>query len=155
MISINSMDKKSNNLITKADQRLIDDCYADLRHTFENRFSKENIKLIYKAFEFANNAHAGVKRKSGEPYIIHPIAVAKIVSSEIGLGKTSIIASFLHDVVEDTDYTLEDIKNLFGEKVVKIVDGLTKLTGEMATQQNSQQATNFRKMLMTLSDDVE
>ena len=154
MISINSMDKNSNSLLTKADQRLIDDCYADLKNTFKNRFSKENIKLIDKAFEFANNAHAGVKRKSGEPYIIHPIAVAKIVSSEIGLGKTSIIASFLHDVVEDTDYTLEDIKNLFGEKVAKIVNGLTKLTGEMALQENSQQATNFRKMLMTLSDDV-
>jgi GTP pyrophosphokinase len=120
----------------------------------DRKVSEEGKVRIQKAFEFANNAHAGVKRKSGEPYIIHPLAVAKIVVEEIGLSATSIIAALLHDVVEDTDYTLEDISNLFGEKVASIVDGLTKLTGEFTAQHDSKQANNFRKMLMTLSDDV-
>ncbi|WP_372776444.1 bifunctional (p)ppGpp synthetase/guanosine-3',5'-bis(diphosphate) 3'-pyrophosphohydrolase [Mangrovibacterium sp.] len=141
-------------LQTKADQRLIADYYNDLYRSFDQRISEEGRDRIRKAFEFANNAHAGVKRKSGEPYIIHPIAVANIVSSEIGLGATSIIAAILHDVVEDTDYTLTDMENLFGKKVARIVDGLTKLSDEFTAQHDSKQATNFRKMLMTLSDDV-
>ncbi|MGQ8336542.1 RelA/SpoT family protein [Sunxiuqinia sp. A32] len=143
-----------NTLQTKAEQRLIADYYDDLARTFGQRISDEGKERIQKAFEFANSAHAGVKRKSGEPYIIHPLAVAHIVSSEIGLGATSIISAILHDVVEDTDYTLEDIENLFGEKVSKVVDGLTKLSDEITSTHDSKQATNFRKMLMTLSDDV-
>lgn len=141
-------------LQTKAEQRLIQDYYEDLLKACERKVSDDGKVRIHKAFEFANNAHAGVKRKSGEPYIIHPLAVAKIVIEEIGLSATSIISALLHDVVEDTDYTLEDISNLFGEKVASIVDGLTKLTDEFTPQHDSKQANNFRKMLMTLSDDV-
>lgn len=141
-------------LQTKAEERLIQDYYDDLMKACERKVSEDGKARIQKAFEFANNAHAGVKRKSGEPYIIHPLAVAKIVVEEIGLSATSIISALLHDVVEDTDYTLEDISNLFGEKVASIVDGLTKLQGEFSAQHDSKQAHNFRKMLMTLSDDV-
>lgn len=141
-------------LQTKAEQRLIQDYYEDLLKACERKVSDEGKERIQKAFEFANSAHAGVKRKSGEPYIIHPLAVAKIVIEEIGLSATSIISALLHDVVEDTDYTLEDISNLFGEKVASIVDGLTKLSEEFTPQHDSKQANNFRKMLMTLSDDV-
>jgi GTP pyrophosphokinase len=141
-------------LQTKAEQRLIQDYFDDLMKACERKVSEEGKVRIQKAFEFANNAHAGVKRRSGEPYIIHPLAVAKIVVEEIGLSATSIISALMHDVVEDTDYTLEDISNLFGEKVASIVDGLTKLTDEFTPQQDSKQANNFRKMLMTLSDDV-
>lgn len=143
-----------NKLQTKAEQRLIQDCYDDLMKACDKKVSEDGKVRIHKAFEFANAAHAGVKRKSGEPYIIHPLAVAKIVVEEIGLSATSIISALLHDVVEDTDYTLEDISNLFGEKVASIVDGLTKLSEEFTPQQDSKQANNFRKMLMTLSDDV-
>jgi len=141
-------------LQTKAEQRLIQDYFDDLLKACDRKVSDDGKVRIRKAFEFANNAHAGVKRKSGEPYIIHPLAVAKIVVEEIGLSATSIIAALLHDVVEDTDYTLEDISNLFGEKVSSIVDGLTKLSEEFTPQHDSKQANNFRKMLMTLSDDV-
>lgn len=143
-----------NSLQTKAEERLITDYYDNLVQSFNNRISEEGKERIKNAFEFANTAHFGIRRKSGEPYIIHPLAVATIVSSEIGLGATSILAAILHDVVEDTDYTLEDIENMFGEKVVKVVDGLTKLSDEITSQHDSRQATNFRKMLMTLSDDV-
>jgi GTP pyrophosphokinase len=108
------------------------------------------LERIDKAFRFANAAHDGIKRKSGEPYIIHPIAVAKIVAKEVGLGATSIVASILHDVVEDTDYSVQDIENMFGEKVARIVDGLTKLSGDF----DSRQALTLKKMLMTLSDDI-
>jgi len=141
-------------LQTQAEQRLIQDYFDELLKACDHKVSDDGIVRIRKAFEFANNAHAGVKRKSGEPYIIHPLAVAKIVIEEIGLSATSIIAALCHDVVEDTDYTLEDISNLFGEKVASIVDGLTKLTDEFTPQHDSKQANNFRKMLMTLSDDV-
>jgi len=143
-----------NKLQTKAEERLIQDYFEDLLKVCERKVSQDGISRIKKAFEFANNAHVGVKRKSGEPYIIHPVAVAKIVVEEIGLSATSIISALLHDVVEDTDYTLEDISNLFGEKVSSIVDGLTKLSEEFTPQHDSKQANNFRKMLMTLSDDV-
>jgi GTP pyrophosphokinase len=141
-------------LQTKAEQRLIQDYYDELLKACDRKVSEDGIARIKKAFDFANNAHAGVKRKSGEPYIIHPLAVAKIVIEEIGLSATSIISALLHDVVEDTDYNLEDISNLFGEKVASIVDGLTKLSEEFTPQHDSKQANNFRKMLMTLSDDV-
>jgi len=113
----------------------------------------DDAKEIRKAFKLAVSAHEGMRRKSGEPYIFHPLAVAEICVEEIGLGTTSIVAALLHDVVEDTDYTVEDIKYTFGAKVAKIIDGLTKISGvfEYGT---SGQAENFRKMLLTLSDDV-
>ena len=99
-------------------------------------------------------AHKGVKRRSGEPYIMHPIAVAKIVCTEIGLGSTSICSALLHDVVEDTDYTVEDIENLFGPKIAQIVDGLTKISGGIFGDRASAQAENFKKLLLTMSDDI-
>ena len=110
-------------------------------------------KLIKKAFYTSMEAHSGMRRKSGEPYIFHPLEVAEICIAEIGLGTTSIIAALLHDVVEDTDYELDDIQRLFGKKVATIIDGLTKISG-VFEQGTSQQAENFRKMLLTLSDDV-
>ncbi len=111
-----------------------------------------NKKLIIKAFNLANDAHKNMRRRSGEPYIYHPISVAKICVEEIGLGTKSVVCALLHDVVEDTDYTIDDIKNLFGQKIATIIDGLTKISGVF--EQESQQAENFRKMLLTLSEDV-
>ncbi len=111
-------------------------------------------KLIRSAFDLAVDAHKEQRRKSGEAYIFHPIAVAKIVASEIGLDATSIAAALLHDVVEDTEYTLEDIEKLFGKTVMKIVDGLTKISSMSIGQDVSMQAENFRKMLLTLNEDI-
>jgi len=116
--------------------------------------SKEDKALVRKAFDLANEAHQGTRRRSGEPYFYHPISVAIISAKEIGLGTTSVICALLHDVVEDTDYTLEDIKLLFGEKVAQIIDGLTKISNVFEQGSTSLQAENFRKMLLTLSDDV-
>lgn len=115
--------------------------------------TEEDYEHIRQAFYFANEAHRGVKRHSGEPYITHPLAVARIVVVEIGLGVKSVMAALLHDVVEDTDYTVEDIEHRFGAKVASMVDGLTKLEGAFA-QDISKQAENFKKMLLTLSDDI-
>ena len=110
--------------------------------------------LITKAFNFAKQAHKGVRRLSGEPYIMHPIAVAQIACEEVGLGSTSICAALLHDVVEDTDYTTEDIANIFGPKIAQIVEGLTKISGGIFGEQASAQAENFKKLLLTMSDDI-
>ncbi|MBR5891125.1 MAG: bifunctional (p)ppGpp synthetase/guanosine-3',5'-bis(diphosphate) 3'-pyrophosphohydrolase [Bacteroidaceae bacterium] len=115
---------------------------------------RRKVEIITKAFNFARQAHKGVRRNSGEPYIMHPLAVARIVCSEIGLGSTSICAALLHDVVEDTDYTIEDIQNLFGEKIAQIVDGLTKISGGVFGTQASEQAENFKKLLLTMSEDI-
>ena len=133
--------------------------YADLKEAARKRCgSQEELDIIQKAFEFANEAHKGVRRRSGEPYILHPIAVAKIVVSNIGLGYKSIIAALLHDVVEDTDYTVDDLRSLFGDKVATLVEGLTKiktvLDNEDKAQQKSMQAENFKRILLTLNDDV-
>lgn len=135
---------------TQLEQRLIEEAYERLIKSTSHNISEEDLANIKKAYDFANSAHEGVKRKSGEPYILHPLSVATIVTKEIGLGTKSIIASILHDVVEDTDYTLDDIENMFGKKIASIVDGLTKLSGEF----DFKQAADFRKMLLTLSDDV-
>lgn len=135
---------------SKLEQLQIQEAFDNMIKSSTHVLSEEQLQLINKAFEFANSAHAGVRRKSGEPYILHPLAVATIVTKEVGLGTKSIIASILHDVVEDTDYKLEDIENLFGQKIATIVDGLTKLEGDF----DYKQAANFRKMLLTLSDDV-
>ena len=115
---------------------------------------RQKTELITHAFNFAHKAHYGVRRLSGEPYILHPIAVARICVSEIGLGSTSICAALLHDVVEDTDYTVEDIDGLFGPKIAQIVSGLTKISGGVFGDQASEQAENFRKLLLTISDDI-
>lgn len=127
-------------------QRLID-AYLASKH-------RKKVDIITKAFNFAKHAHKGVRRLSGEPYIMHPIAVAKIVCSEIGLGSTSICSALLHDVVEDTDYTVEDIENMFGAKIAQIVDGLTKISGGIFGDHASAQAENFKKLLLTMSDDI-
>ncbi|MDR2937101.1 MAG: RelA/SpoT family protein, partial [Rikenellaceae bacterium] len=115
-----------------------------------------DMEMIRRAFHFAKDAHRGVRRKSGEPYIVHPIAVAMIIVNEIGLGVKSVVSSLLHDVVEDTDYTVDDIDHLFGRKIATMVDGLTKMSGVFAkeTSETTEQAENFKKMLLTLSDDV-
>jgi GTP diphosphokinase / guanosine-3',5'-bis(diphosphate) 3'-diphosphatase len=135
---------------TQAEIRHIEDRYQDFLKVIQNKFDEGRLARIDKAFRFSNAAHDGIKRKSGEPYIIHPIAVAKIVAKDLGLGATSIMAALLHDVVEDTEYSVTDIENMFGEKVARIVDGLTKLSGDF----DSRQALTLKKMLMTLSDDV-
>lgn len=124
-----------------------------LKNTYQT-LSKENIVLIRKAFDLAVKAHADQRRKSGEPYIYHPIAVAGIVANEIGLGANSIAAALLHDVVEDTDYTFDDLEEIFGETITKIVNGLTKISKLSKEQDVSIQAENYRKMLLTLHDDV-
>ncbi len=135
------------------EQEQIKEAFEDLLKSLRKDTPKEGIQQIKKAFEFADEAHKGVRRRSGEPYIMHPLAVAKIATKEIGLGTTSVVAALLHDVVEDTDYTVEDIANLFGAKVASIVDGLTKISGVMGSD-TSQQAESFRKMILTLADDV-
>ena len=127
--------------------------YSGLLRACKRKMEKGDKLLVRKAFEVALEAHKEMRRKSGEPYIFHPIAVARICAEEIGLGTTSIVCALLHDVVEDTDLSLEDIEGMFGERVAKIIDGLTKITG-ISEQGTSMQAENFRKMLLTLSDDV-
>jgi GTP diphosphokinase / guanosine-3',5'-bis(diphosphate) 3'-diphosphatase len=137
-------------LMTELDKRQVNEAYELLIKSIRHDLTPENRDAIKRAFDFANEAHGGVRRKSGEPYILHPISVATIVAKEIGLGSKSIISAIMHDVVEDTDYTVKDIQDMFGEKIAQIVDGLTKLEGEF----DSKQAVNFRKMMLTLSDDV-
>ena len=136
------------------DEQLIQAVFQQLLKDYMNSNHRQKVDLITKAFNFDNQAHAGVKRRSGEPYIMHPIAVAEIVCKEIGLGSTSICAALLHDVVEDTEYTVEDIRNMFGDKIAQIVDGLTKISGGIFGDQASAQAENFRKLLLTMSDDI-
>ena len=138
----------------EADEKLINDAFQELLNSYLASRHRKKIDLITKAFNFAKQAHKGVRRLSGEPYIMHPIAVAQIACAEIGLGSTSICAALLHDVVEDTDYTVEDISNIFGEKIAMIVDGLTKISGGIFGEQASAQAENFKKLLLTMSDDI-
>ena len=144
---------------TSHDHEVIARDYADLKEAARKRCQDQSeLDMIQKAFDFANEAHKGVRRRSGEPYILHPIAVAKIVVSNIGLGYKSIVAALLHDVVEDTTYTVDDLRNLFGDKVAAIVEGLTKiktvLDNEDKAEQKSMQAENFKRILLTLNDDV-
>lgn len=127
--------------------------YRALLKSCRSTLEKGDKRMIRKAFDMALESHAAMRRKSGEPYIYHPIAVAQIAAEEIGLGTTSIVCALLHDVVEDTDVTLEDIEREFGKKVAMIIDGLTKISGVFDTN-SSLQAENFRKMLLTLADDV-
>lgn len=136
-----------------SDQELIKEAFEDLLANLRPGTSKEGLHFIRKAFDFADKAHAGVRRRSGEPYILHPIAVARIAAKEIGLGTKSVVAALLHDVVEDTDYTVEDISSLFGPKIASLVDGLTKISEVMGADA-SKQAESFRKMILTLADDV-
>ena len=137
-----------------ADDQMVQDAFNALLEDYMKSNPRRKVDRITKAFEFAKQAHAGVKRRSGEPYIMHPIAVARIVCREMGLGSTSICSALLHDVVEDTEYTVEDMRNMFGDKIAQIVDGLTKISGGVFGEKASAQAENFRKLLLTMSDDI-
>jgi guanosine-3',5'-bis(diphosphate) 3'-pyrophosphohydrolase len=146
MVNKNIFDEEDNSRIQTEYEALINNLY---------RCNKpEDLELIEKAFKLANEAHWNKRRRSGEPYILHPISVAKIVNQEIGLGSKSIAAALLHDVVEDTDITLENIDREFGPKIATMIDGLTKISGTYNNETSSLQAENFRKMLLTLSDDL-
>ena len=138
----------------QADEQLIGSAFQRLLDSYLASRHRKKVDIITKAFNFARQAHKGVRRLSGEPYIMHPIAVAQIACEEVGLGSTSICAALLHDVVEDTDYTTEDIENMFGPKIAQIVDGLTKISGGIFGEQASAQAENFKKLLLTMSDDI-
>jgi len=148
------MGNQKNAQNTPEEQALIEKEYHALVNDYLHSNHRKKVEKIEKAFRFSNQAHQGMKRRSGEPYIMHPLAVARIVATEIGLGSTSICASLLHDVVEDTDYTVEDIENLFGKKIASIVDGLTKIAGGVFGERASEQAENFRKLLLTMSEDI-
>lgn len=150
---------------TQRDYEVIARNYAELKESARKRCAGESeLEVVQKAFDFANEAHKNVRRRSGEPYILHPIAVAKIVVNDIGLGYKSIAAALLHDVVEDTAYTTDDIRNLFGDKIASLVDGLTKIKNVLDNQDRrnksadahpeSMQAENFKRILLTLNDDV-
>ena len=137
-----------------ADEEMINQAFQELLNDYLHTKHRKRVEIITKAFNFANQAHKGIKRRSGEPYIMHPIAVAQIVCNEIGLGSTSICAALLHDVVVDTDYTVEDLENIFGPKRAPLVDGLTKISGGIFGDRASAQAENFKKLLLTMSNDI-
>ena len=141
-------------MFTEQDNQLIEKEFEVLRLASLKRCANQGeYETVLKAFDFAKAAHNGVRRRSGEPYIIHPISVAQIVVQEIGLGYKSIVAALVHDVVEDTEYTIEDIERLFGAKVASLVDGLTKIKSAIDSK-TSGQAENFKRILLTLNDDV-
>lgn len=141
------------NVFTDEENKAIEKEYRSVLRILKPRLAKGEDKKVRLAFEMANDAHMGMRRKSGEPYIFHPIAVAKIVAEEIGLGSTSVICSFLHDTVEDTEMTLADIENSFDKNISKIIEGLTKISAEFDVN-SSAQAENFRKLILTLTDDI-
>lgn len=138
---------------SETEKQYIEDQFNELLSISTNAGAKEQVDLIRKAFKLANSAHGNMRRKSGEPFILHPIAVARIATHEIGLGTKAIVSALLHDVVEDTDITVEDINLQFGPKIASIVDGLTKISGVFLNRSNMQ-AENFRKVLMTMSEDL-
>jgi len=140
--------------IKSPEDEMIQEAFDRLITSYSHSNHRQKFDIINKAFHFANKAHKGVKRLSGEPYIMHPLAVAQIVCEELGLGSTSICCALLHDVVEDTDYTVEDIEKLFDSKIAQIVDGLTKISGGIFAEAASAQAENMRKLLLTMSDDI-
>jgi len=148
------MEDEKEKLREDNDEQMVDDAFQHLLDSYLASRHRKKVDIITKAFNFARQAHKGVRRLSGEPYILHPIAVAQIACEEVGLGSTSICAALLHDVVEDTDYTTEDIENIFGAKIAQIVDGLTKISGGIFGEQASAQAENFKKLLLTMSDDI-
>ena len=139
---------------TQRDDEMVNHAFQHLVDTYLASPHRKKVDFITRAFHFARKAHEGVRRLSGEPYIMHPLAVAQIACGEIGLGSTSICAALLHDVVEDTDYTVDDITNVFGEKIAQIVDGLTKISGGIFGDQASEQAESFKKLLLTMSEDI-
>lgn len=148
------MDLDYKQMTPEQEDRLIEAEFQDVLNGYLKSNHRKKVEIIERAFRFAKKAHGGIRRRSGEPYILHPIAVAKIASQEIGLGSTSICAAFLHDVVEDTDYTVEDIEQQFGPKIAELVSGLTKISGGIFGDKASLQAENFRKLLLTMSEDI-
>lgn len=138
----------------QAEEQMIEKAFQEVLDGYLASNHRKKVEIITRAYNFAKEAHKGVRRRSGEPYILHPIAVAKIASQEIGLGSTSICAALLHDVVEDTDYTIEDLEQHFGKKIAQIVAGLTKISGGIFGDKASVQAENFRKLLLTMSEDI-
>ena len=136
------------------DKEMIDKAYERLLQSYMNSSHRKKVDIIQKAYNFALRAHEGQYRTSGEPYIMHPIAVATIISEEMGLGSTSICAALLHDVLEGSSYTIDDIENIFGKKIALIVDGLTKIAGGIFGDKASAQAENFKKLLLTMSEDI-
>ena len=141
-------------IFTPEDNALIEREFEELRLASLKRCADQaEYEIVLKAFDFARSAHNGVRRRSGEPYIIHPICVAKIVVQEIGLGYKSIVSALIHDVVEDTEYNIEDIERLFGAKIASLVDGLTKIKSAFDSTTTGQ-AENFKRILLTLNDDV-
>lgn len=137
-----------------AEEKMIDDEFQALLNDYLSSNHRKKVDLITRAFNFAREAHKGTRRRSGEPYIMHPLSVARVISREMGLGSTSISSALLHDVVEDTDFSVEDIRLMFGDKIAQIVDGLTKISHGMFGEKVSAQAENFRKLLLTMSDDI-
>src|SRR5512133_3581222 len=148
------MGKTKTKIFTEEDISRIEAEYKSLTDSLYRCDKPSDRALIDKAFRFANEAHRDMRRNSGDPYIIHPISVARIVNQEIGLGAKSVAAALMHDVVEDTDVTLETVEKEFGPKIATLIDGLTKISGTYSQETNSMQAENFRKMLLTLSDDL-
>lgn len=142
------------NKTPEEEEILIEKAFKDVLDGYLKSNHRKKVEIIERAYAFAKEAHKGIRRRSGEPYIMHPIAVAKIVSQEIGLGSTSICAALLHDVVEDTEFTVEDIEQNFGKKIAHIVEGLTKISGGIFGAKASAQAENFRKLLLTMSEDI-
>lgn len=139
---------------TPEEEQQIEAAFREVLDGYLASNHRKKVEIIERAYKFAKEAHSGIRRRSGEPYILHPIAVAKIASQEIGLGSTSICAALLHDVVEDTDYTVEDIRQNFGNKIAQLVEGLTKISGGIFGDKASAQAENFRKLLLTMSEDI-
>ncbi|MDR1332622.1 MAG: RelA/SpoT family protein [Tannerella sp.] len=141
-------------LLSIRNELMVQKEYEALLSEYLNSNHRRKVERITKAFNFARQAHAGVKRLNGDPYIMHPIAVARIVCGEMGLGSTSICAALLHDVVEDTEYEVKDISNMFNNKIAQLVDGLTKISVDIFADKDSKQAENFRKLLLTMSSDI-
>ena len=152
--AITRTDMEQYTMTPQDEDRLIEAEFQDVLNGYLNSNHRKKVEIIERAFRFAKKAHGGIRRRSGEPYILHPIAVAKIASQEIGLGSTSICAALLHDVVEDTEYTVEDIEQQFGKKIAQLVSGLTKISGGIFGDKASAQAENFRKLLLTMSEDI-
>lgn len=136
------------------EDKIVEAAFRDLLNCYLESNHRKKVEIIEKAFNFAKEAHKGARRRSGEPYILHPIAVARIVVEELGLGSTSICAALLHDVVEDTGYTRDDIERAFGKKIADIVEGVTKISGGIFGDKASVQAENFRKLLLSMSTDI-
>ncbi len=145
---------KTPTMTPQEEDQMINAEFQSLLQGYLKSNHRKKVEIIERAFKFAKKAHGGIRRRSGEPYILHPIAVAKIASQEIGLGSTSICAALLHDVVEDTDYTVDDIEQNFGPKIAELVSGLTKISGGIFGDRASAQAENFRKLLLTMSQDI-